>query len=226
MVIRYILFDLDNTLYPREIGLFRLIEERIKAYLRSRLGLTHKEAVDLWRSYINAYGFTLVGLIKHHSIDPEDYLAFVHEVDIEGVLSEDPGLAQMMSRIPLEKVIVTNGTQRHALRVLRSLGIEPFFSHIFDIAFMDYSPKPHHSSFYKVMDHLGVQGAECLLLDDHPPTLVAGKELGMTAVYVGKDNKVEADYHITGIRGLEAILKDLQLVGEGRLRDDYQRNTA
>jgi putative hydrolase of the HAD superfamily len=226
MAIRYILFDLDNTLYSRENGLFRLIQERIKQYLRIRLSLTHKEAVDLWRRYIHAYGFTLVGLIKHYSIDPEDYLSFVHDVDVEGILAEDPSLAQMMSRIPLGKVIVTNGTQRHALRVLRSLGIEPFFSHIFDIAFMNYRPKPHHSSFYKVMDHLGVQGGECLLLDDHPPTLVAGKELGMTAVYVGKDNKVEADYHITGITGLEAILKDLQLVGEKRLRHDYQGNTA
>jgi putative hydrolase of the HAD superfamily len=226
MVIRYIFFDLDNTLYPQEIGLFRLIEERIKAYLRIRLDLTHKEAVDLWRRYIHAYGFTLVGLLKHHSIDPEDYLAFVHEVDVEGVLGEDPRLVQMMSRIPLGKVIVTNGTQRHALRVLRSLGIELFFSHIFDIAFMNYRPKPHHSSFHKVMDHLGVQGAECLLLDDHPPTLVAGRKLGMTAIYVGKDNKVEADYHITGIMGLEAILKDLQLVGERRLHHDYQGITA
>src|SRR4030043_1248306 len=133
MVTRYILFDLDNTLYPRECGLFHLIEERIKEYLRIRLGLTHAESAALRHKYLRAYGFTLVGLMNHHGIYPEDYLTFVHEVDVEGVLGEDRGLARMMSRIPLKKVIVTNSTQRHAQRVICSLGVEPFFAHIFDI---------------------------------------------------------------------------------------------
>src|SRR4030042_422469 len=190
MVTRYILFDLDNTLYPRECGLFHLIEERIKEYLRSRLGLTQAEAADLRRRYLREYGFTLVGLMKHQAIDPEDYLAFVHEVDVEGVLAEDRGLAQLMSRIPLTKVIVTNGTERHAQRVIRSLGVEPFFSHIFDIAFMGYCPKPHLSTFHRVLDHLGVTGQECLMLDDHPPTVAAAKALGMTTVYVGNAEQV------------------------------------
>jgi putative hydrolase of the HAD superfamily len=211
MTTRYIFFDLDNTLYPRECGLFRLIEERIKGYLCTRLGLDLGEAAALRRSYLRQYGFTLVGLMHHHRIDPEDYLTFVHEVNVEGVLEEDTGLAHMMSHIPLGKVIVTNGTQRHARRVIRSLGIEPFFSHIFDIAFMEYIPKPNPSAFHRVMEYLGVVGAECLVLDDHPPTLTTAGELGMTTVYVGKKEQIVADYHIGEIRGLEGVLRDLQL---------------
>lgn len=217
MTTRYIFFDLDNTLYPRECGLFRLIEERIKGYLCTRLGLDAEEAAVLRRSYLQRYGFTLVGLMNHHRIDPEDYLTFVHEVNIEGVLEEDPRLANLISRIPLGKVIVTNGTQRHARRVIRSLGIESFFSHIFDIAFMEYIPKPNPSSFHKVMEYLGVLGEECLVLDDHPPTLATAGELGMTTVYVGKKEQVLADYHIGEVKGLEGVLKNLQLfdtVGE------------
>ncbi|OGP84439.1 MAG: pyrimidine 5'-nucleotidase [Deltaproteobacteria bacterium RBG_16_54_11] len=211
MKTRYILFDLDNTLYPRECGLFHLIEERIKEYLRSRLGLTQAEAADLRRRYLREYGFTLVGLMKHQAIDPEDYLAFVHEVDVEGVLAEDRGLAQLMSRIPLTKVIVTNGTERHAQRVIRSLGVEPFFSHIFDIAFMGYCPKPHLSTFHRVLDHLGVTGEECLMLDDYPPTLATARALGMTTIYVGEAGQAAADYQIGEIKGLEKVLRDLQL---------------
>jgi putative hydrolase of the HAD superfamily len=215
MVVRYILFDLDNTLYPRECGLFHLIEERIKGYLRIRLGLTKAEAAALRHKYLQAYGFTLVGLMNHHRIDPEDYLTFVHDVDVEGILAEDRGLACMMSRIPLKKVIVTNGTRRHAWRVIRSLGVESFFSHIFDIAFMDYRPKPYPSSFHKVMNHLGVRGGECLVVDDHLPTLATARALGMTAVYVGKEQQIEADYQIGEIKGLEGALRGLQLLGEG-----------
>jgi putative hydrolase of the HAD superfamily len=214
MTTRYIFFDLDNTLYPRESGLFRLIEERIKGYFCTRLGLDPGEAAVLRRSYLQRYGFTLVGLMNHHRIDPEDYLTFVHEVNIEGVLKEDTGLANLMSCIPVGKVIVTNGTQRHARRVIRSLGIESFFSHIFDIAFMEYVPKPSPSSFHKVMEYLGVTGEECLVLDDHPLTLETARELGMTTVYVGKKEQVVADYHIGEVKGLEGVLRDLQLFNE------------
>jgi putative hydrolase of the HAD superfamily len=215
MAIRYILFDLDNTLYPRTCGLFPLIEERIMEYLRSRLNLTHEEAAALRRNYLRAYGFTLVGLMKHHEIDPEDYLTFVHEVDVEGVLAEDRGLARLMSCIPIQKVIVTNGTVLHAQRVIRSLGVESFFSHIFDIAFMGYCPKPHVSTFYKVLDQLGVGVEECLMLDDHPPTVAAAKALGMTTVYVGNMEQVEADYQIAEIKGLEQVLSVMQLFDRG-----------
>jgi putative hydrolase of the HAD superfamily len=222
MVIRYILFDLDNTLYPQESGLFLLIEERIKGYLRIRLGLTKEEAAALRRRYLREYGFTLVGLMAHHRVDPQDYLAFVHEVNIERALGEDTGLAHMMSRIPLEKVIVTNATQRHAQRVIRSLGVEPCFSHIFDIAFMEYCPKPHPSSFHKVMQYLGVTGEECLMLDDHPPTLATASELGMTTVYVGKAEQITADYQIEEIKGLEGVLRDLQLFDPKGARGNTQ----
>jgi putative hydrolase of the HAD superfamily len=149
--------------------------------------------------------------MKHNRVDPDDYLKFVHEVDVEGVLAEDRGLARMMSCIPLEKVIVTNGTERHAQRVIRSLGVESFFSHIFDIAFMQYCPKPHRSTFHRVLDHLGVTGDACLMLDDHVPTLATARALGMTTIYVGNAEEVEADYRIAEIKGLEKILRDLQL---------------
>jgi len=215
MATRYILFDLDNTLYPRECGLFRLIEERIKEFLRVRLNLTYEDAAALRRQYLQDYGFTLVGLMKHNCVDPDDYLSFVHEVDVEGVLAEDRGLARLMSRIPLTKVIVTNSTKRHAQRVICSLGIEPFFSHIYDIAFMQYCPKPHLSTFHRVLDHLGVAAEECLMLDDHPPTIAAAKALGMTTVYVGKAEQVEADYQIAEIKGLEQVISAMQLFDKG-----------
>jgi putative hydrolase of the HAD superfamily len=222
MGIQYILCDLDNTLYPRSCGLFHLIEERIKEYLRIRLNLTSEEAAALRRSYLCAYGFTLVGLMKHNRIDPEDYLNFVHEVDVEATIGEDRGLVHMMSLIPFEKVIVTNGTVQHARRVLRSLGVEPFFSYIYDIAFMGYCPKPHRSTFQKVLDHLGVTAEECVMLDDHPPTVATARALGMTTICVGEAEQVEADYQIGDIKGLKEVLRDLQLLDERGLKGVVQ----
>ncbi len=218
MIKRCILFDLDNTLYPRECGLFRLIEGRIIEYLRLKLGLAPGEAVALRQKYLQEYGFTLIGLMNHYKIDPQDYLDFVHDISIDGVISEDMRLAQLMTRIPVAKAIFTNGTQQHARRILRSLGIEPFFPYIFDIAFMDYKPKPHPSSFQKVLDYMDVRAKECLMVDDHLPTLSAAKKLGMTTIYVGRGEGGGADYKIREIKDIEGILKDLQLlnIGDGR----------
>ena len=56
-----VLFDLDNTLYPRECGLFHHIEEKINDYIKGKLGLTHEEATTLRRGYIGTMGSPLLG---------------------------------------------------------------------------------------------------------------------------------------------------------------------
>jgi putative hydrolase of the HAD superfamily len=76
---------------------------------------------------------------------------------------------------------------------------------------MGYCPKPHLSTFHRVLDHLGVTGEECLMLDDYPPTLATARALGMTTIYVGEAGQAAADYQIGEIKGLEKVLRDLQL---------------
>lgn len=201
MQIRYVFFDLDNTLYPRSCGLFDLIEDRVKEYIRMRLGLSEEEAIALRRRYLEEYGFTLCGLMDQHGVDPEEYLSYVHEVDVEGVLSEDQVLVDLLERITVPKIIVTNATVRHAQRVTRALGIEPYFHRIYDIAFMNYRPKPDPSSLMQVLRHLGAKGEECVMLDDYPPTVAAARRLGIVALSVGAD----------GILGLSDALAGLGL---------------
>jgi FMN phosphatase YigB (HAD superfamily) len=67
-----------------------------------------------------------------------------------------------------------------------------------------------------------VTGAECLVLDDHLPTLATARELGMTTVYVGKKEQIVADYHIGEVKGLEGVLRDLQLFDVRRPRGEVQ----
>jgi hypothetical protein len=44
----------------------------------------------------------------------------------------------------------------------------------------------------------------------------------MTTVYVGKKEQVVADYHIGEVKGLERVLKDLQLFDETEPRGEIQ----
>ena len=46
-MIRHLLFDLDNTLYPKSLGIFDLVIERIRNYMEVRLGYEKEWARQL-----------------------------------------------------------------------------------------------------------------------------------------------------------------------------------
>ena len=95
-----ILFDLDNTLYPPERELFSLIDKRINRYMCEVVGIPAGEVDGLRRRYWADYGVTLGGLIRHWSVDPEDYLEYVHDVDVAGRLQHDAALRRMIESLP------------------------------------------------------------------------------------------------------------------------------
>src|SRR4051794_6036210 len=79
-------FDLDNTLYPPAARLFDQIERRMTDYMMAVLSVDAAEAEALRRRYWDEFGTTLAGLMHEHAVDPEPYLAHVHDIDLAGVL--------------------------------------------------------------------------------------------------------------------------------------------
>ena len=69
--LRYILFDLDETLYPSQSGLMAAISGLMSQYMVERLGMPPTEVPALREHYYRTYGTTLRGLQIHHGIDPE-----------------------------------------------------------------------------------------------------------------------------------------------------------
>jgi len=208
---RYIIFDLDNTLYPKEIGLFTLVDQRINEYIKTRLDIDHDLVENLRLNYMDEYGTTLGGLIVHHEVDPDEYLNFVHDIDLEEILSDDLELRGLLERIAIDKVIFTNGSSNHATRVLKTLGIKDCFPRIFDIKFMDYVAKPAPRSYQKVLDALGVDGTECLLIEDLARNLLPAKRLGMTTVLIGEEKSSGIDFTIEDIFGIDRVLDKMGL---------------
>lgn len=186
-MIRYALFDLDDTLYPRDAGVLQAIGSRIEQYLISRMGMTPDEASRLRAEYRSRYGTTLAGLLAHHAVDADDYLAYVHEVPVESLLRPSPELARALSALPWEPVIFTNSDRRHAERVLNALGVRSYFARIFDITGMGYRQKPDPLAYRHVLAALGVPGSACLFVDDSLVNLQAAKAWQMTTVWVGLD---------------------------------------
>ena len=202
-----LLFDLDNTLYPPERELFNLIDVRINRFMIEQVGIPAGAVDALRREYWAAYGVTLQGLIRHHGVDPEAYLHYVHDVDVTARLAPDMELRDMLEALPQHKAVFTNGSTCHAGRVLAALGIADQFASVFDIRVADYLPKPYPEPYHAVLAALGVPAQDCVMVEDSRENLRTAKHLGMTTVLVGRGATPEfVDLHLPDVRALGAAL--------------------
>ncbi len=180
-----VLFDLDNTLYPAECGLFDMVDVRINAFMTDQAGIDEADVNHLRVKYWNDYGVTLQGLMRHHGVNPEEYLNYVHDVDVRSRVRPDPELRRMLEEMPQQKVIFTNGCRVHVDRVLAALEIEGLFDAVFDIRVADYQPKPCLEPYQKVLQQLAVDPEDCLMVEDSLANLRTAKQMGMTTLLVG-----------------------------------------
>src|SRR3546814_18513066 len=89
-----------------------------------------------------------------HGLQPADYLDYVHDIDLTPI---DPSrvLDQALARLEGRKLIFTNGSVRHAERVLEKIGIARHFSDITDIVAGDYIPKPNREPYERMIEKMG-----------------------------------------------------------------------
>lgn len=194
----FVVFDLDETIYPRTAGVMRAIGQRITEYIERYLGLSPDEAAALRRRYVREYGTTLRGLRRHHTIDTDQYLSFVHDIPIEDLLSPDPRLDAALESIDAEKAIFTNATREHAERVLGALGIRRHFSHIIEVRDVGMEGKPDPQAYCRLVEILGTTPARILLVEDNVRNLLPAKAMGMTTVLVDGDGEGKVDFVIDG----------------------------
>ncbi len=177
------IFDLDNTLYPAATNLFALIDARMGAYVARRLGLAPEAATRVQKDFFHTHGTTLRGLMNEHDVDPHEFLADVHAIDMAGV-GHAPGLVAAIAALPGRKLIFTNADAPYAERVLGRLGLEGAFEAIYDVHAMDYWPKPDARAYAGLCAAHGVDPARALFVDDMARNLPPAKAIGMTTVWV------------------------------------------
>ena len=139
-------FDLDNTLYPSDSGIWPLIDERITLFLMDLFGLDGQSARALHQHYYLRHGTTLRGLIEENVDEAERFLEFVHDID-RSALRPNPILAREVARLPGRKLIFTNGSRNHAILTARQLGLDGLFEDAFDIVAAGLTPKPAEAAY-------------------------------------------------------------------------------
>ncbi|MBN4667294.1 HAD-IA family hydrolase [Pandoraea nosoerga] len=122
------LFDLDNTLHRASHAIFPRINRAMTAYIVEKLGLPQEQANRLRSDYTERYGAVLLGLIRHHAIDPHEFLERVHELPpLAEVLRAERGIARLLAGLPGRKILLTNAPAHYALPIVEALGIRRHF---------------------------------------------------------------------------------------------------
>ncbi|MFZ1088284.1 MAG: pyrimidine 5'-nucleotidase [Xanthobacteraceae bacterium] len=184
------IFDLDNTLYPHNVNLWQQVDERIRDYIADFLKVTHEEAFRLQKDYYKRYGTSMRGMMTEHGMRSDDFLDFVHQID-HSPLEPNPALGDAIEKLPGRKVILTNGTRRHADAVLARLGIERHFQDVFDIIAAELEPKPSPQTYDRFLEALKIEAATAAMFEDLARNLAVPHALGMTTVLVVPEHSRE-----------------------------------
>jgi putative hydrolase of the HAD superfamily len=155
-------------------------------YMDVRLHIPVEIIPNLRRHYFQTYGTTLRGLQRHHGVDADDYLDFVHDLPLEQYLQPDVALKALLKSLPQKKFIFTNADAGHASRVLAVLGIQDCLDGIVDVRAMDFYCKPEIEAYQKALAIASVNDtSQCVYFDDIPANLEPARVMGIYTVLVG-----------------------------------------
>ena len=214
--IKNILFDLDGVLYSDLEAVFGQVSKRMTKYISNKLNIDLKKAKELQTSYFHKYNTSLNGLMKHHDIEPEDFLKYVHNIDLS-FMSKDTVLRSELENLNLKKFIFTNGTKDHANNITTHLGINDLFDGLFDIVDSEFSPKPTAKAFDLMVKKFNINPKETLYIEDIAKNLSIGKERGAITAWLINDEywgKKESnkDFIDFKVKNLSLFLKEIRLL--------------
>lgn len=186
-------FDLDNTLHDASHAIFRAIDARMTSYVERHLRVDRAEADRLRRHYWLRYGATLLGLVRHHGIDPHHFLHETHDFEVVELLRAERGLGQLFARLPGRKVLLTNAPARYASAVVRALAIDRHLGARYTIETMrlhgSFRPKPSRSMLRHMLVRERVPPGQAILVEDSVANLRAARAVGFRTVLVTKHGR-------------------------------------
>ena len=180
--------------------------------------MTGEEAFKLQKDYYKRYGTTMRGMMTEHGINPDDYLEFVHQID-HSPLEPNPALGAAIESLPGRKLILTNGTRKHADAVMKKLEIHQRFEDVFDIAAADLDPKPLPQVYHRFLAKHGVDPMKAAMFEDLARNLEVPHALGMTTVLVVPEDTKEVFREVWENSGRDAPHVD-------HVTDDWPASSA
>jgi len=210
------IFDLDNTLYSGKTKVFEQVDKKMSKYISEKLKVSIEEAKKIQKNYFYEYNTTLNGMIKNHKIDANEFLDFVHDIDID-FLQKDIKLAEEIEKLNGKKIIFTNGSKKHALNVTKRIGIDQYFDDIFDIVEAEFVPKPAMEPYKKLVKKHKIDPKSCVFIEDIARNLKPAYEMGMKTIWIENDEPwakkfSDSDFVNYKTNNLSEFLKKINLL--------------
>ncbi len=184
------LFDLDNTLHNASAHIFPHISRSMRDYICRHLDLDETAATQLRQHYWRRYGATLLGLVRHHDIDPRHFLHHTHQfADLARMVVAEKPLKAALRRLPGRKIIFSNAPIRYTEAILTIIGIDHCFAAVYSVEQLRYQPKPAVQGFMHVLQGERLDPRNCIMVEDTLPNLITAKRLGMKTVWVTRGTR-------------------------------------
>jgi putative hydrolase of the HAD superfamily len=210
------IFDLDNTLYSGKTRVFEQVDKKMSKYISEKLNVNIVEAKEIQKNYFYEYNTTLNGMINNHKIDANEFLEFVHDVNID-FLKKDSLLNEELMKLDGKKIIFTNSSRKHAMNVIRKIGIDQHFDDIFDIVDSEFVPKPDIVSYKKLVEKHKIDPKLCVFIEDIARNLKPAYEMGMKTIWIENDEPwarkfSDSDFVNYKTNNLPEFLKQINLL--------------
>ena len=214
------IFDLDNTLYSADSGIFQQVHRLMGEFISNNLNMEISEAKKLQSKYYKQHGTTLRGMMDNHGVDPDYFLDEVHRLDYS-IVGPNQLLNDELEKLEGRKIIYTNANEKHVLDVLKRINLSDYFDEIFDIKLANYIPKPEIKPYEQIIELFKIDASSSAMFDDIAKNLVPAKKVGFTPVWIdagyenfSDDIEASRDYLDYQTRNLSLFLKD---VNEGKI---------
>ena len=209
------IFDLDNTLYSADSGIFQQVHNLMGEFISKNLNMDLPEAKKLQSKYYKQHGTTLRGMMDNHGIDPDYFLNEVHKLDYS-IVGPNKMLNKELHKLEGRKIIYTNANKQHVVDVLKRIDLTNFFDEIFDIKMANYIPKPEIKPYEKIISLFDIKPDSSAMFDDIAKNLVPAKKVGFTPVWIdagyenfSDDIQASKNYLDYETRDLSLFLKDI-----------------
>ena len=210
---KLILFDMDETLYPRNTTLMPQVTQRIMQFMVDRVGMTAEQSASQRRFYRERYGTALRGLMEDGHLPDQasvdDYLDYVHDIPLEGVLTPDPAVREMLLKLPLRRGVLTSSNIEQAERVLRFLNIHDCFEQVIDIRAVNFVNKPHPDAYLTALTRFGVQPHEAIFVEDMAMNTKPAKAMGLKTILIDHPSTDDADFVVPTVLDVSDVVTQL-----------------
>ena len=214
-MIKYLIFDLDNTIYPSTALINQQIPQRMIGFVSKFLNIPFEEAKILRSQRLPHFGSTLEWLSTEHNLtNYNDFLSFVHPEEEANELPQISGLRELLTSIDLPKAILTNGPKFHAERVLDFYNIKDCFTNIYGIVENQLKGKPHPQAYLNILEKENFTLEETLFFDDHPKYVKGFLDIGGKPVLVDRNLEFQDQPFLTSgkIKTIRSIFEIPELL--------------